>query len=163
MTGAPPIIAGAVPMAPGAPIIAGVPIVIGALPGAAVLVPGAAPPLGVFDEGVVLVGVVVGVVGVVGLLTVPAEAPEPAVDCGAVELDGLDGVVAPGWAASGSLPHAAATRQISAAQRALGALLWVRPPKLWGVRSRIARTSARMNKVPTRSDAITAESWWILS
>jgi hypothetical protein len=128
------------------------------------LLPGAAPPLGV-DEGVVLVGVVVGVVGavgVVGLLTVLAEAFEPAVACGAVELDGVI-VMVPGCADSGSLPHAAAAIQNSAAQCALGALLRARPPKLWGVRSRIAHTSARMNKVMTRSDAISAESWWILS
>ena len=149
-------------MAPGAPIMAGAPGVVGVpiVMGAAVLVPGAALPLGVvFDEGVVLVGVVVGVLGVVGLFTVPAEAPEPAAEGGAVELDGVIEVCAD----SGSLPHAAAARQNSAAQCALGALLRARPPKLWGVRSRIAHTSARMIKVMTRSDAISAESWWILS
>jgi hypothetical protein len=142
-------------MAPGAPIIAGMPIVMGAPPGDAVLVPGAAPPLGVFDDGVVLVGVVLGVVG---LLTVLAEAFEPAVACGAVE---LDGAVEAGCADSGSLPHAAAAKHSSAAQCARGAPLRAQPPKL--VRSRIAHTSARMNKVMTRSDAISAESWWILS
>jgi hypothetical protein len=136
-------------------------MVIGAPPGAAPGLAGAPAFAEPLDDGVVLVGVVVvGVVGVVGRVAVLDVAPEPAVACGAVV---LDGVVEPGCADSGSLPHAAAARQSSAAQCALRALLWVRLPKLWGVRSRIAHTSARMNKVLTRSDAITAESWWILS
>lgn len=151
--GAPPIIAGGAPIAPGAPIIAGVLIVIiEALPAAA------APGFGeLLDEGVVVVGVGVLVVGF---------APEPAVACGVVVLVVLvvlEVTAEPGWAGSGSLPQAAATRHSSAGQRAQCALPWAARPKHWGVRSRIAHTSARMNKVLTRLDAISAESWWILS
>jgi hypothetical protein len=125
-----PIIIAGVPIVPGAPMV-----MVAGVVGAAPVLGAAAPPAAGVLGGVVVGGVLV----VGGLLTVVADvAPDPA----AAGVVALVPVVEPCWPES-SLLHAAATTQSSAAQRALRSDHPRASPEHWGVRSRIAHTSAR--------------------